>query len=67
MEVLRFQEDRVATTRTQAWYKGQLDLSRQLASVTLCGRFYLYTLHGWATFFSLMNDEYPSGILEAGE
>nr|XP_045583291.1 uncharacterized protein LOC123746084 [Procambarus clarkii] len=64
IQVLRFQEDRKATTETMAWYQGQLDPHRQLHSVTLCGRFYLFTIHGWATFFAIFNSKNDSGILE---
>lgn len=65
--MLRFQEDRVATSKTVAFYKGKLDPSKKLSSLSLCGRFFLFTLHGWATFFALLNEEYMKGILEAGE
>ncbi len=67
VEVLRFQEDQMATSKTLALYKGKVDPSRKLSSLSLCGRFYLFTLHGWATFFVLLNEENLNGILEAGE
>ncbi|KAK4314330.1 hypothetical protein Pmani_014362 [Petrolisthes manimaculis] len=54
--VLRFQEDRVASLETTAWYKGHLDPERKLYSVSLCGRFSLFTIHAWATFFMLTNN-----------
>ncbi|KAK8375461.1 hypothetical protein O3P69_008356 [Scylla paramamosain] len=64
VQVLRFQEDRVATSGTQAWYKGKLEVSRQLSSVTLCGRVFLFTLHTWATFIQLKNSNGERSILE---
>lgn len=65
--MLRFQEDRVATSKTVAFYKGTLDPAEKLSSLSLCGRFFLFTLHGWATFFALLNEQKLKGVLEAGE
>ncbi|XP_071533859.1 uncharacterized protein [Panulirus ornatus] len=62
--VLQFQKDRVASSDTVAWYKGQLDPDRKLLSVTLCARFFLFTIHGWATFFVLSNAQGEVSILE---
>ncbi|XP_066973211.1 uncharacterized protein [Macrobrachium rosenbergii] len=57
LTVMRFQEDRVPRTDTTAIYKGQLDRNWKMDSVTLCGRFQLFILHGWATFFHLRDTE----------
>lgn len=53
IQVLRFQEDGIARDSTIAEYKGVLDRSRKMPSVTLCGRFKLHLLHSYGTFFQL--------------
>lgn len=67
VEVLTFQEDRLATSSTRALYKGKLEPGRQLGSITLCGRVFFFTLHSWATFFMLTNSNGMRSILEGGE
>ncbi|KAK3857175.1 hypothetical protein Pcinc_036553, partial [Petrolisthes cinctipes] len=64
VEVLRFQEDRVARSETLAWYRGDVDPNRHLHSLTLCARFFLFTIHSRSTFFMLMNGRGEDGILE---
>ncbi|KAK8390986.1 hypothetical protein O3P69_016969 [Scylla paramamosain] len=64
--VLRFQEDRVARGDTQAVYQGDLDPARRLLSLTLCARFFLFTLHSRSTFFSLSSDTAARDILDGG-
>lgn len=56
----------MASLETTAWYKGDLDPERKLYSVSLCGRFSLFTIHAWATFFMLTNNG-RHYILEGGK
>ncbi|KAK4307059.1 hypothetical protein Pmani_021151 [Petrolisthes manimaculis] len=64
VEVLTFQEDRVARSETLAWYRGDVDPNTHLHSLTLCARFFLFTIHSRSTFFMLMNGRGEDGLLE---
>ncbi|KAK7022743.1 hypothetical protein SK128_021286 [Halocaridina rubra] len=66
VKVLEFQKDRVATLESRGIYEGHLDKERRIYSLTLCSRFQLYILHGWATFFHL-EDTQGRIMMLAGE
>ncbi|XP_066941354.1 uncharacterized protein [Macrobrachium rosenbergii] len=56
VQVIRFQEDGVASPITEAIYKGKLSRSTLVDSLTLCARFKIFFLHTRATLLFLADN-----------